>query len=247
MGIYLVSSEWRAIEGWYGQWMLWTVNGHGSILGLFMGYPCAHWNNIMGNFYELKQGVIPWSCSEGQPWSITGWLLPLAIVCLVMLVVARPSWFRRTYATCPVGETVKPEFVASKHHPLDIKCDVVVDVSLNLNKSIHKGNQIQHTHTHKKIFLTSFGVLFFVPLKSSRFFFFSIFCFSYVVFWMDPQPKRLQQRCIETREDQLSSQDLIDLIGAAGHLGGKLHMMTRALADQLEPRSSEVVGDRECI
>ena len=35
----------------------------------------------------------------------------------------------------------------------------------------------------------------------------------------------------------LSSQDIIDLIGAAGRLGGKLHMMTRALADQLEPRT----------
>ena len=57
---------------------------------------------------------------------------------------------------------------------------------------------------------------------------------------MDPQPKSLQQPGTATREDQLSSQDLIDLIGAAGHLGGKLHMMTRALADQLEPRSSEV-------
>lgn len=103
-------------------------------LGLFMGYPCAHQNNIMRNFYEPKQGVIPWSCSEGQPWSITGWLLPLAIVCLVMLVVARPSWFRRTYAMCPVGETVNSEFVASRHHPLDIKRDVVVvvdDVFLN--------------------------------------------------------------------------------------------------------------------
>lgn len=176
MGIYLVSSEWRAIEGWYGQWMLWTVNGHGSILGLFMGYPCAHWNNIMGNFYELKQGVIPWSCSEGQPWSITGWLLPLAIVCLVMLVVARPSWFRRTYATCPVGETVKPEFVASKHHPLDIKCDVVVDVSLNLNKSIHKGNQIQHTHT-KRSFLHHLECFFLFLWKAVVFFSFLFFVF----------------------------------------------------------------------
>lgn len=29
---------------------------------------------------------------------------------------------------------------------------------------------------------------------------------------------------------------MIDLIGASGQLGGKLHMMTRALADRLEPR-----------
>ena len=37
------------------------------------------------------------------------------------------------------------------------------------------------------------------------------------------------------KDSQLSAQDLIDLIGAAGRLGGRLHMMTRALADQLEP------------
>ena len=40
------------------------------------------------------------------------------------------------------------------------------------------------------------------------------------------------------KDSQLSAQDLIDLIGAAGRLGGRLHMMTRALADQLEPRNS---------
>ena len=34
----------------------------------------------------------------------------------------------------------------------------------------------------------------------------------------------------------LSPQDLIDLIGAAGSLGGRLHMMTRAFSNQLEPR-----------
>ncbi|CAJ1456338.1 unnamed protein product, partial [Effrenium voratum] len=38
----------------------------------------------------------------------------------------------------------------------------------------------------------------------------------------------------------LSSQDLIDLIGAAGSLGGRLHMMTRALANELEPRVEEL-------
>uniref|UniRef100_A0A7S4QZ47 RAP domain-containing protein n=1 Tax=Alexandrium monilatum TaxID=311494 RepID=A0A7S4QZ47_9DINO len=32
----------------------------------------------------------------------------------------------------------------------------------------------------------------------------------------------------------LSPEDLVDLIGAAGRLGGRLHMMTRALADELE-------------
>ncbi|CAK8986063.1 unnamed protein product [Durusdinium trenchii] len=31
---------------------------------------------------------------------------------------------------------------------------------------------------------------------------------------------------------------MIDLIGASGQLGGKLHMMTRALADRLEPRTA---------
>ena len=132
--------------------------------------------------------------------------------------------------------------VASKHHPLDIKCDVVVDVSLNLNKSIHKGNQIQHTldkshtHTHTRKNLSYIiWSAFFSPWKTVVF---STFCFR-TLFWMDPQPHVCSNRCIETREDQLSSQDLIDLIGAAGHLGGKLHMMTRALADQLEPRSSD--------
>lgn len=34
----------------------------------------------------------------------------------------------------------------------------------------------------------------------------------------------------------LAGRDLVDLIGAAGTLGGRLHMMTRALSDQLEPQ-----------
>ncbi|CAE7243410.1 slx1 [Symbiodinium sp. CCMP2592] len=38
----------------------------------------------------------------------------------------------------------------------------------------------------------------------------------------------------------LSPQDLIDLIGAAGSLGGRLHMMTRAFSNQLEPRMPEL-------
>ncbi|CAE7314950.1 slx1 [Symbiodinium natans] len=38
----------------------------------------------------------------------------------------------------------------------------------------------------------------------------------------------------------LSPQDLIDLIGAAGSLGGRLHMMTRALSNQLEPSLPEL-------
>ncbi|CAJ1412533.1 unnamed protein product [Effrenium voratum] len=43
-----------------------------------------------------------------------------------------------------------------------------------------------------------------------------------------------------SRMQDLSSQDLIDLIGAAGSLGGRLHMMTRALANELEPRVEEL-------
>eukprot|EP00747_Dinoflagellata_sp_TGD_P210658 gnl/TRDRNA2_/TRDRNA2_83919_c0_seq1.p1 gnl/TRDRNA2_/TRDRNA2_83919_c0~~gnl/TRDRNA2_/TRDRNA2_83919_c0_seq1.p1 ORF type:complete len:660 (-),score=111.72 gnl/TRDRNA2_/TRDRNA2_83919_c0_seq1:49-1995(-) len=35
---------------------------------------------------------------------------------------------------------------------------------------------------------------------------------------------------------ELSAKELIELIGASGRLGGRLHMMTRALADQLEPQ-----------
>ena len=203
--------------------------------GAIYGLPLCLVEEYHEKFLWAKTGVIPWSCSEGQPWSITGWLLPLAIGCLVMLVVARPSWFRRTYAMCPVGETVNSEFVASRHHPVDIKCDVVVDVSLNWNELIHKGNQIQHTHTQNLSYIIWSA---FFALEKQSFFF--LFCVFRTLFWMDPQPKSLQQPGTATREDQLSSQDLIDLIGAAGHLGGKLHMMTRALADQLEPRSSEV-------
>lgn len=37
--------------------------------------------------------------------------------------------------------------------------------------------------------------------------------------------------------DELNPQHLIDLIGAAGRLGGRLHMMTRALANRLEPQT----------
>ncbi|CAK9023304.1 unnamed protein product [Durusdinium trenchii] len=43
---------------------------------------------------------------------------------------------------------------------------------------------------------------------------------------------------VTEEEIALSSQDMIDLIGASGQLGGKLHMMTRALADRLEPRTA---------
>ncbi|CAE8621780.1 unnamed protein product [Polarella glacialis] len=43
-----------------------------------------------------------------------------------------------------------------------------------------------------------------------------------------------------TAASVLSPQDLIDLIGAAGRLGGRLHMMTRALADRLEPHTPEL-------
>eukprot|EP00927_Polykrikos_kofoidii_P062631 TRINITY_DN57434_c0_g1_i1.p1 TRINITY_DN57434_c0_g1~~TRINITY_DN57434_c0_g1_i1.p1 ORF type:complete len:620 (-),score=65.32 TRINITY_DN57434_c0_g1_i1:88-1947(-) len=38
----------------------------------------------------------------------------------------------------------------------------------------------------------------------------------------------------------LESADIVDLIGAAGRLGGRLHMMTRALTDQLEPQVSRL-------
>jgi len=38
-------------------------------------------------------------------------------------------------------------------------------------------------------------------------------------------------------EKALTPEDLIDLIGAAGKLGGRLHMMTRSLADRLEPQA----------
>ncbi|CAE8646138.1 unnamed protein product [Polarella glacialis] len=43
-----------------------------------------------------------------------------------------------------------------------------------------------------------------------------------------------------TAASVLSPQDLIDLIGAAGRLGGRLHMMTRALADRLELSMAEL-------
>lgn len=38
----------------------------------------------------------------------------------------------------------------------------------------------------------------------------------------------------------LGAEDLVDLIGAAGRLGGRLHMMTRALADELELRTPQL-------
>eukprot|EP00929_Paragymnodinium_shiwhaense_P030815 TRINITY_DN17391_c0_g2_i1.p1 TRINITY_DN17391_c0_g2~~TRINITY_DN17391_c0_g2_i1.p1 ORF type:complete len:659 (-),score=155.80 TRINITY_DN17391_c0_g2_i1:33-2009(-) len=40
--------------------------------------------------------------------------------------------------------------------------------------------------------------------------------------------------------DELSSEDIIDLIGATGKLGGRLHMMTRALCDHVTPQVSQL-------
>jgi len=40
-----------------------------------------------------------------------------------------------------------------------------------------------------------------------------------------------------SEEESIGAEDMIDLVGAAGKLGGRLHMMTRALTDRLEPRA----------
>merc|ERR1719491_2768489 len=48
---------------------------------------------------------------------------------------------------------------------------------------------------------------------------------------------------VGTTDADLAAADLVDLIGAAGKLGGRLHMMTRALADRLEPKVFALPAD----